>query len=116
MDLTKQKCVPCEGGVEPLKGEDLKNYLTYINSEWKMSGNGDESNGKEKKLERKFKFKDFKEALGFVNKVADVAESEGHHPDIYIYYNKVNLDLSTHAIGGLSPNDFIMAAKIDKLK
>lgn len=121
--LLSKKCVPCEGGVDPLKGEELKSYESYINSEWKMEGLIDKekpsfaeaSDGKGKKLSRKFKFKDFKEAMGFVNKVADIAESEGHHPDIYIYYNKVNLELTTHAIDGISPNDFIVAAKIDAI-
>lgn len=67
------------------------------------------------KITRQFKFKDFKQALIFVNKVADLANSEDHHPDIKIVYNKVQLDLFTHAVGGLSENDFIMAAKINKL-
>lgn len=70
---------------------------------------------KEDKIERKFEFKDFKEAMAFVNKVADIAESEGHHPDIEIKYNKVEIELSTHAIDGLSENDFIVAAKIDRV-
>lgn len=68
---------------------------------------------KENKIERVFKFSDFKEAMVFVNKVADIAEGEGHHPDIGISYNKVTIVLWTHAIGGLSLNDFILAAKID---
>ena len=67
------------------------------------------------KLERDFKFKDFAEAMKFVNKVAEVAEAEGHHPDIRISYNKVNIVLWTHAMGGLSRNDFILAAKIDTI-
>ncbi|MBI4098792.1 MAG: 4a-hydroxytetrahydrobiopterin dehydratase, partial [Candidatus Magasanikbacteria bacterium] len=68
-----------------------------------------------KKIERVFKFKDFKEAMVFVNHVADIAEAEGHHPDITINWNKVALSLSTHSIGGLSENDFIVAAKINAL-
>ena len=68
------------------------------------------------KITKQFKFEDFKKAMEFVNKIADLAESEGHHPDIKIVYNKVRLDLFTHAVGGLSENDFIMASKIDKLK
>lgn len=66
-----------------------------------------------KKISKEFKFKDFIGAINFVERVADVAEMEGHHPDIHIYYNKVLLELSTHSIGGLSENDFILAAKID---
>lgn len=69
-----------------------------------------------KQIQKDFKFKDFKEALAFVNKVGDIAEAEGHHPDISIYsWNKVKIELSTHSIGGLSLNDFILAAKIDQL-
>jgi 4a-hydroxytetrahydrobiopterin dehydratase len=67
------------------------------------------------KIQKKFKFKDFEEAMEFVNKVADVAEEQGHHPDIFIHWNEVTLTLYTHAINGLFDNDFIMAAKIDKL-
>jgi 4a-hydroxytetrahydrobiopterin dehydratase len=82
--------------------------------EWKVfdgPASAEVSAGK-KKIIREFKFGDFKAAMGFVNEVAAVAEAEGHHPDIYIFYNLVRLELSTHAIGGLSENDFIMAAKI----
>ena len=69
----------------------------------------------DKKISRGFKFNHFNQAIFFVNKVADLAEAEGHHPDIHIFYNKVSLELSTHAIGGLSENDFILATKIDRL-
>jgi len=68
-----------------------------------------------KKIRRELKFGDFKEAMKFINGVADIANAEEHHPDIYVFYNKVNLELSTHAIGGLSENDFILAAKINAL-
>ena len=68
-----------------------------------------------KKIVREFMFKDFKEAMAFVNKVAAVAESENHHPDIYIFYNRVRLELSTHETGGLSENDFTLAKKINEL-
>lgn len=74
---------------------------------WKTADN--------KKIERNFKFKDFKEAMIFVNRVAEIAEAEGHHPDVFISYNKVRVELTTHAVGGLSENDFILAAKIDRL-
>ena len=107
MDLTKQKCVPCEGGTLPLNPEEIKNYMSYLKTPWEIID--------DKKIKRDFKFKDFKEAMEFVNKVAAIAESEGHHPDIYIFYNKVSLELSTHAIKGLSTNDFIMASKIEPL-
>lgn len=107
MDLTSQKCGPCEGGTKPLTAEEAKTYLEEVKN-WKLEDNGT-------KIERKFKFKDFKEALDFVNKVGEIAESEGHHPDIELGYGKVEIELSTHAIDGLSVNDFIIAAKINKL-
>lgn len=78
-------------------------------SSWKLEA------GDILKISKNFDFKDFKESMSFVNKVAGIAEEEGHHPDIYIFYNKVNLTLTTHFIKGLSDNDFILAAKIDKL-
>ena len=87
--------------------EDIAKYLKEINSDWEVI--------KDHSIKRKFKFKDFKEAMKFVNDVADIANHEGHHPDIYIFYNIVDIELYTHAVKGLSENDFIMAAKIDKI-
>lgn len=107
MDLTKQKCVPCEGGVEPMKSEEIKTYLSFLKTEWEVED--------EKKIDKEFMFRDFKEAMGFVNKVADIAESEGHHPDIEVSYNRVEIELWTHAIQGLSVNDFIVARKIEEI-
>lgn len=86
--------------------EEAKKMMAELHSDWEL---------KEDKIEREFKFKDFREAMSFVNKVAEIAEGEGHHPDMEIKYNKVEIELSTHAIHGLSENDFIVAAKIDKL-
>lgn len=107
MDLSQKKCVPCEGGEIPLGEESAKEMKKWIDSNWELN---------EKNIKREFTFKDFKEAVEFVNKVAEIAESEGHHPDINLHsYKKVDIDLSTHAINGLSGNDFILAAKIDKL-
>jgi len=103
-NLQNQHCVPCEGGIAPLSKVDAEETMKHV-PEWTLSEDG-------KKLSREFTFKDFKEAMAFVNKVADVAEGEGHHPDIFIWWNRVKLDLSTHAIGGLSTNDFIVAAKV----
>lgn len=108
MDLTRKHCVPCEGGTPPLIDEK-ENELIKQTSGWVLLRDGTH------KITRQFKFKHFKEAIAFVNKVADLAESEGHHPNIKIAYNKVSLDLFTHAVLGLSENDFIMAAKINKL-
>ena len=112
MDLTKKHCVPCEGGMPPLtseKEEEMLKLVQHDNGGWILLRDGVH------RLHRKFKFKDFKSAMEFVNKIADLAEGENHHPDFKIVYNKVGLDLSTHSIGGLSENDFIMAAKINRL-
>ncbi len=106
-DLTHKKCVACEGGIPPLGKEGAEMYLPQV-PEWKP--NADFS-----AIVREFGFADFREAMVFIGSVADLAESEGHHPDIHIFYNRVKLELSTHAIGGLSENDFILAAKIDKI-
>lgn len=105
--LSHKHCVPCEGGVDPLKGEKLA-ALTPAVPDWTVVD--------EKSLEKEFTFKDFKAAVAFINKVADLAEEEGHHPDINLHnWNKVTLTLSTHAIGGLSENDFILAVKTNQI-
>ncbi len=106
MDLTKKKCEPCEGGVKPFDSEETKTYMTYLKTPWDVVADG-------KKIEKKFKFKDFNEAMEFINKVAEIANSEDHHPDIFNSYSRVTITLWTHAIGGLSVNDFILASKIE---
>lgn len=106
-NLASQKCVPCEGGVPPLSVQKAQDYLQELNREWQITPDG-------KKLTRKFKFPNFREALAFVNKVAAIAESEDHHPNIEFGWGFVKLTLWTHAINGLFDNDFILAAKIDK--
>lgn len=107
MDLTQKKCVACEGGIPPLKGELLQKYLGQVKG-WRLVDDA--------KIRKEFVFKNFKEALAFVNKVGELAETEQHHPDIHLVsYKKVIIELSTHAIGGLSENDFIVAAKINNL-
>jgi len=107
MDLARKHCEPCEGGVKPFGKKEIKKYLKFLNTHWKVNN--------DKEIEKEFKFKDFKEAIRFVNKTAEIAEAEGHHPDITINYNKVKINLSTHAIKGLSVNDFILARKIESL-
>lgn len=107
MDLTSQKCVPCEGGTKPMTPDEAKPYLEAV-VDWKTA---DEA----KSIQKEFLFLDFKTALDFVNKVGAIAEAEGHHPDLQLAWGKVEVELSTHAIGGLSVNDFIMAAKINKI-
>lgn len=104
-ELTQKKCVPCEGGVPPMSDEKAQEMLKQTPG-WEK---------KEKKIERTFEFKDFIEAMKFVNKVADLANQEDHHPDFHIHWNKVRLVLWTHAVGGLSENDFIMAAKVNEI-
>lgn len=106
--LITKKCVPCEGGVPPFTPEEIEKYKKEVSVDWEVVEDGH-------KIKRKFKFKDFKQAMDFVNKVAEVAESEQHHPNIEIFYNIVNLTLWTHAIAGLSENDFIIAAKVDEV-
>ena len=117
MDLTKKHCVLCEEGGNPLNEEQENEMLKSIRQAQDQHDNGGWTLIKDgtHKITRQFKFKNFKKAMEFVNKIADLAESEGHHPDIKIVYNKVWLDLFTHAVGGLSENDFIMVAKINAL-
>ena len=113
MDLMQKKCVPCEGGVPPLTAEQINDFLPQT-PEWLVLSVV-EGEKEVKKIRRVFVLKDFKNAMKFVNKVADVANTEDHHPNITINYKKVKLELWTHAIGGLSENDFIVAAKINAL-
>jgi 4a-hydroxytetrahydrobiopterin dehydratase len=105
--LEQQHCVPCEGGVPALQRTEALKLAAEVNG-WTLAEDA-------KSISREFLFKDFTEALTWVNKVAAVAQDQDHHPDIHWWWNKVKLELSTHAIGGLSNNDFIMAAKINKL-
>jgi 4a-hydroxytetrahydrobiopterin dehydratase len=104
--LSEKRCVACEGGTPPMPHEEAQKLMAELHADWELE---------ETEIKRRFKFKDFKEAMAFVNRVADIAESEGHHPDIKISYAKVKIELTTHAIKGLSENDFIVAAKIDQL-
>ncbi len=105
--LASKSCVPCRGGVDPLSEQDARHFLEATPG-WHLREDG-------KRLERSFEFRDFVEAMKFVNRVADLAEQQGHHPDIAIHWNKVELTLWTHKIGGLHENDFILAAKVDRL-
>jgi 4a-hydroxytetrahydrobiopterin dehydratase len=103
--LREKHCTPCERGTPPLSPQET-GLLAQDVPEWKLD---------QGKLVRKLKFRDFREAMAFVNRVAALAEEEGHHPDIQISYNRVTFELWTHAINGLSENDFILAAKIEAL-
>ena len=104
--LAGKKCGPCSGGVEPLKGEAVEKLLLQLNEGWKVA--------EEHHLEKQYKFKDFAQALQFVNKVGQLAEQQVHHPDIHLAWGKVKLVLWTHKIDGLHENDFILAAKVDR--
>jgi len=108
--LAAGHCVPCEGGTAPLKGEELERYKAKLNDEASGWQAVDEHH-----LAKKFPFKNFRGALAFVNKVGEIAESEGHHPNINFGWGFVKILLWTHAIDGLSENDFFMAAKIEGL-
>ena len=105
-NLAGKKCVPCEGGTPPMEAEKIQEYLKEVEG-WEVK--------EDKLIQKTFKFKTFREAIDFVNQVANLAEDEGHHPDIIIRYSRVTFELTTHAIKGLSENDFIMASKIDLL-
>ena len=105
--LASRSCVPCRGGVAPLTPEAARGLLAAVPA-WRLEENAT-------RLAHRFEFRDFVEAMRFVNRVADVAEKEGHHPDIAVHWNKVDLTLWTHKIGGLHENDFILAAKVNRL-
>lgn len=106
-NLSSGHCVPCEGGTLPIDKISAEVLIKNI-SEWSLSDDA-------KVIYKEFKFPDFKTALEFTNKVGAIAESEGHHPNINLGWGKVKISLSTHAIYGLSGNDFILAAKIDEI-
>jgi len=106
MNLLSKKCVPCEGGVQPLGADEIAKYLSEIHG-WKNIEN--------KKIRKEFVLPNFLKTIAFVDKIALLAENEGHHPDMIISYNNLAIEIFTHAVGGLSENDFILAAKIDEL-
>ncbi len=104
--LIHRNCVPCRGGVLPLKGEAIEGLLREVTA-WKAM--------EEHHLVKSFRFKNFKTALDFVNRVGELSEREWHHPDLALAWGKVDIKIYTHKIDGLSENDFILAAKIDRL-
>lgn len=111
--LRGKKCVPCEGGIKPLGGDEIKNLMPQV-SDWRVNAivKGGET---VETLQRRFQFKNFREAMAFLRQVEEVAEAEGHHPNFCVHYNKVDFTVWTHAISGLHENDFILASKIDDL-
>ena len=107
-ELTHKKCVPCEGGVPKLTPDQVKDYLKAL-PQWRVTDDG-------QRIRREWRVKNFVAGLDFFNKVGKLAEDEGHHPDLHLTgYRNVAIEIWTHAIGGLSENDFILAAKIDQL-
>jgi 4a-hydroxytetrahydrobiopterin dehydratase len=104
-ELAAKECIPCRGGVPPLKGKEITDLLAKLGGGWKVVG--------EHHLEKDYPFKNFREALDFTNRVGEMAEKQGHHPDIYLTWGKVKLTVWTHKIDGLTESDFVFAAKAD---
>lgn len=105
-DLTTKECVPCRGGVPPLAGKDLDALLLRLGNGWTVIDGHH--------LEKSYEFPNFVDALGFVNRVGELAEQQGHHPDVYLAWGKVKLTMWTHKIDGLTESDFVFAAKADQ--
>ena len=105
-ELAQKTCIPCKGGVPPLKGEELKTLLEKLGNSWNLI--------EEHHLEKEYLFNNFREGLYFTIKVGELAENQGHHPDIYLAWGKVRLTVWTHKIDGLTESDFIFAAKADQ--
>ena len=107
-ELAAKECIPCKGGVPPLKGDTLKQFQQKLGSGWRLIN--------EHHLEKEFTFKNFRDALAFTNRVGDLAEGQQHHPDIYLAWGKVKITIWTHKIDGLTESDFVLAAKIERLQ
>jgi len=105
-ELAQKHCIPCEGGILPLTGEEVKKHLKTLSKEWKVIDN--------KKLVLFLNLVNYKHTIDVVNKIAAIAENEGHHPVLHVYYARLDIELYTFSIDGLSENDFILAAKIDE--
>lgn len=106
-NLDQKKCVPCEGGVERMKPEEIPAYMDQLQPGWDVIDH--------MKIKKAYSFNTYMEGIRFVDKLAGISEEEGHHPVVHIYYGRVEVEFWTHAILGLSENDFIMAAKTDRL-
>lgn len=107
-DLTTEKCRPCEGGIPLLTPAEVEQMLRQV-PEWRLTADG-------QRIRREWRVQDFLTALDFFNRIGEIAEAEDHHPDLHLVgYRNVTIELWTHAIGGLSENDFILAAKVDRL-
>ena len=106
--LALKECIPCKGGVLPLNQRELVEFLAELGEGWQVVDTHH--------LEKEYRFKDFRMALGFTNRVGELAEAQGHHPDIYLSWGKVRLAIWTHKINGLTESDFIFAAKADRVE
>lgn len=106
--LAAAKCVPCEGGIAPLPPDEARALREQLHEDWRVSEDA-------RRLQRSLTFRDFFRVMSFVNAVAHIANTEDHHPDLELGYNYCRVTFTTHAIGGLSSNDFICAAKVDRL-
>ena len=106
-DLAMRRCVPCKRGTPPLRGRDLDDLLARLDNDWRVLDGHH--------LEKEYRFRDFREALDFTVRVGNLAEEQGHHPDVYLAWGKVRLTIWTHVIDGLTESDFILAAKCDRL-
>ena len=105
-ELASKQCVPCRGGVPPLKGAKLERLQREVDKDWRVID--------EHHLEKEYRFKNFREALDFAVRVGELAEAQDHHPDIYLAWGKVRLTVWTHKIDGLTESDFIFALKADQ--
>lgn len=107
MDFASKRCIPCEGGAPAFTPAQVEEAMRSLRG-WEVREG-------HRRIHKQLRFADFKEAMRFVNAMADLAEAEGHHPDFAVHYSTVDVTLWTHAVGGLSENDFIVAAKLDRL-
>lgn len=105
--LARKECVPCKGGVPPLEGRELEDLQRELGSGWKVVDGHH--------LEKTFEFEDFRSALAFTNRVGELAEEQGHHPDLHLSWGRVGVEIWTHKIDGLTESDFVLAAKVEEL-
>lgn len=107
-ELAQKECQPCKGGVPPLKGNDILELQVQLGNDWNVVD--------EHHLEKVFRLDDWMQAVDFTNRIARIAEEQDHHPDIHLSYGKVKVQLWTHKVGGLTENDFVLAAKIEEAR
>lgn len=107
IELKEKHCVPCKEGANRLNAKEIEHFREKVSNDWQVVDN--------QMIKRKYSFENFKQGMAFAQNVAILAEKEDHHPDLCVHYKSVEVELSTHKIGGLSANDFILAAKIDEL-